>query len=215
MEGTQYMSAVRRPTLLHSVPVLAFLALTTACSRAHCAYSTPLSGCVDTDTSTDSTVLPVVLVIGGFLVYSVICGAASAAIANSKNRNAAGYFVLGAFFGAFGILAAAVTSSEPPKPPSGMLAVNCPRCGTRQNVSRADATFECWRCKLSSPSLLYPWQRTGQPQANLGLLLHLGDDEQQTTTAAPGWYPDANNPGATRYFDGQQWTAHTSQNYPS
>jgi hypothetical protein len=36
-----------------------------------------------------------------------------------------------------------------------------------------------------------------------------------SNTTPPGWYPDAQVPGQNRYWDGQQWTAHTAPAAPS
>lgn len=89
------------------------------------------------------------------LVVWVLCGIASAVIANAKNRSAFGWFILGLLLGVLGLLIIAVLPQQAPLPPLGMRRVNCVRCTAVQNVPASDTTFECWQCKLTNevPSL--------------------------------------------------------------
>lgn len=75
---------------------------------------------------------------------------AAAAIANSKNRDALGWFLITALLPIVGLIIVAVLPSLPPMPPAGMRPVRCPRCNAVQNIPAADITFECWQCKLVS-----------------------------------------------------------------
>jgi hypothetical protein len=88
--------------------------------------------------------------IGTLIVIAVICGAIAAVIGQKKNFNVNQSFLWGALLGVIGIFIVAVRRPNPPKPPRGMRAVRCPRCNAMQNIPDAQATFECWQCKLVS-----------------------------------------------------------------
>jgi hypothetical protein len=83
----------------------------------------------------------------GLGVSWLVCGIIAAVIGLAKNRSAFGWFLLGALF-APSVLIVAVLAKLPPRPPAGMLSVQCPRCNAVQNISYFETTFECWRCKL-------------------------------------------------------------------
>ncbi|WP_188486820.1 hypothetical protein [Williamsia phyllosphaerae] len=83
------------------------------------------------------------------IAFILICGGASAAIANGKNRSAAGFFLLGALFPLIGLIVALLISPGHPVP-KGMRKVTCPRCGTHQNIGASDSEYECWQCKQTS-----------------------------------------------------------------
>jgi hypothetical protein len=84
-----------------------------------------------------------------FIVFWLVCGVVAAVIGSAKNRNAFGWFALGALF-APSVLIVAVLPKLPPKPPPGMQSFQCPRCNAVQNIPHGQTTFECWQCKLVS-----------------------------------------------------------------
>lgn len=77
-----------------------------------------------------------------------ICAIASAAIASSKNRTGWGFFLLGLLLGPIAIFMAINIGPGRPPVPAGLLPVICPRCNAAQNVAVAEASYECWQCKL-------------------------------------------------------------------
>jgi uncharacterized oligopeptide transporter (OPT) family protein len=66
-----------------------------------------------------------------FIVFWLVCGVVAAVIGSAKNRNAFGWFVLGALF-APSVLIVAVLPKLPSRPPEGMRSVQCPRCNAVQ-----------------------------------------------------------------------------------
>lgn len=59
----------------------------------------------------------------------LLCGIASAAIANSKGRSGCGWFLLGILFGPFGFVVAALPSMKTaPRAPTPKTHVQCPDC---------------------------------------------------------------------------------------
>ena len=90
------------------------------------------------------------LAIFGFIL--LFCGLIAVKIADKRSLSAPFiYFLLGVLLGPLGILAAAIAPSGPPRAPEGTKAVVCPRCNAQQNVPAADASYECWQCKLAVP----------------------------------------------------------------
>ena len=183
-----------RRTLL-ALYAVTFLGLSAACGRPDCdkgdPYSVGAGGCTDPN-APSVWEGPAATAFGAFLLYGVICGCISAAIASGRDRSGVGFFFLGLFFGLIAILAAVIVSPGLPKAPAGTASVNCPRCGANQNVNTNDASYECWQCKLISHS---PVQSAQAKSFNV----------PQPSQTVPGWYPDPHNPGNVRYHDGQQW----------
>jgi hypothetical protein len=95
-----------------------------------------------------------IVVIVAFLVFIAIAagfGYWASAIAKKKGLSAGGFFALGFFFGAIGVIVAAVVGPASPPAPAGMRSVACPRCNARQNVAFGASGFECWQCRTSVP----------------------------------------------------------------
>ncbi|MFF8323296.1 hypothetical protein ACH49M_03310 [Rhodococcus qingshengii] len=82
----------------------------------------------------------------------LVCGMVAAVIAARKSRSAGGFFVLGFLFGPIGVLVAILAARGNPAAPKGSRSVTCPRCNAQQNISATQGQYECWQCKLVSPS---------------------------------------------------------------
>ncbi|MET4431565.1 hypothetical protein [Mycolicibacterium sp. 624] len=80
------------------------------------------------------------------LLLWIVCGGVGAAITNSKNRGVGVGLVLGLLLGIIGVLIAACLSKELPKPPAGLIAVQCLRCNANQNIPAGQPHYECWQC---------------------------------------------------------------------
>ena len=89
----------------------------------------------------------------------VACGFAAAFITKGKNRGSALGWILGLVLGVIGIVIAAVLPDQTPAAPTGMRAIQCPRCNAQQNVPVASMTCQCWQCKLVIDLSVTPWQR--------------------------------------------------------
>lgn len=85
------------------------------------------------------------------LVFAIVCGVFSAAIARSNGRSAVSYFVLGFVLGIVGVLVTAVLGRST-APPRGWGSVDCPRCNTRQNVAPSEDEFQCYNCNYAAPT---------------------------------------------------------------
>jgi hypothetical protein len=89
-------------------------------------------------------------VTASLVVFWLFCGGITAGIGSAKNRSVGQSLALGLLLGIVGVFIVAVLPKEPPKPPPGMVVVQCPRCNAVQNIPHGQTTFECWQCKLVS-----------------------------------------------------------------
>lgn len=85
-----------------------------------------------------------------YILVAAACGAAAGSLAGKKNRDVPGFALVGFLFGPIGVLVAAVVGPGEPPAPNGFVAVTCPRCNARQNVTKENPTFECYQCKAST-----------------------------------------------------------------
>ncbi len=85
-----------------------------------------------------------------YLLVAIVCAVVAGNVASRKNRDAPGFALVGLLFGPIGVLVAAVVGPGEPPAPQGFVAVTCPRCNTKQNVTKDDPTFECYQCKTST-----------------------------------------------------------------
>jgi ribosomal protein S27E len=121
------------------------------------------------------------------IVWALIFGAITAAIAHKKNLgNVGGWFVGGAMM--FIVALPMVIFAKPGLPPAppGMRVVKCPRCNTVQNIPASSDVFECWQCKY-------------MVSVTVDALIPI----------AAGWYPDTDQSELERYWDGRSWTSRT------
>jgi predicted RNA-binding Zn-ribbon protein involved in translation (DUF1610 family) len=82
----------------------------------------------------------------GILVVCLVCGVIAAIIGDRKNLGGASSFFLGAILGIIGIIIVVCQKPGLPRAPTGMQAVQCPRCNAVQNIEQDAVAFECWQC---------------------------------------------------------------------
>jgi hypothetical protein len=89
-----------------------------------------------------------VLYILYFIAYCCLNGTAGALISEHRGNSRHEGFVIGFLLGFFGLAVIALKSRGPDHiaPPAGFYAVRCFTCNAVQNISNADADYECWQC---------------------------------------------------------------------
>lgn len=81
------------------------------------------------------------------IVFCVIFGTITAAIAQKKNLPPGRWFVGGALLFIVALPLVILEAPGLPKAPPGMRAMQCPRCNAVQNVDNRQQEYECWQCR--------------------------------------------------------------------
>lgn len=101
------------------------------------------------------TLLPLIVILVVWFIAAIV----AAAIAESRGRSPAGFFLVTFFFlgplgPGFALLAGrevngvpvAPAPAEPDKVADGRRRFICPRCRARNDIPNADRAYDCWRC---------------------------------------------------------------------
>ena len=89
-----------------------------------------------------STFFWFVVIVACLLLYAAVWGVIGSHIAGIRDQDRVEGFKTGLFLGPIG--AAVVLYRKEPLPD---IEVDCPHCGTRQDVGARLEWFECWKCE--------------------------------------------------------------------